>query len=81
VIDYAPPNPDRDAMLTKVRAELRAEHGRLTDEQIDLIADVAIELRIVRDSISRHAVAVLDRGRDHSRGVLSADDTVPSGRG
>jgi hypothetical protein len=69
VIDYAPPNPDRDAMLTKVRAELRAEHGRLSDEQIDLIADVAIELRIVRDSISRRALPVLDRGSGRSRGV------------
>jgi hypothetical protein len=50
VIDYASPEPDRDTMLAKVKAELRSEHRRLTDVQIDMIADVAIELRMVRDS-------------------------------
>jgi flagellar motor switch/type III secretory pathway protein FliN len=36
----------RSAMLACVRAELRAEHARLTEQQIDLIADVAVELRM-----------------------------------
>jgi hypothetical protein len=64
VIDYALPEPDRDAMLAKVKAELRSEHRRLTDVQIDLIADVAIELRIVRDSFWRRANAAKAQSED-----------------
>lgn len=41
-------SPERAAIYTRVRAELRAEHNRLTERQIDLIADVAVELRVVR---------------------------------
>ena len=40
--------PDRAETLIQVRAELRDNHPRLTDKQIDLIADVAVELRLAR---------------------------------
>jgi hypothetical protein len=40
--------PDRAAAFEQVRAELRDNHPRLTDKQIDLIADVAVELRLTR---------------------------------
>jgi hypothetical protein len=33
-------------MLVRVRTELRAENARLTDRQIDLIAEAAVELRM-----------------------------------
>jgi hypothetical protein len=39
---------ERAAMHARVRAELRAAHRRLTDRQIDLIADVTVELRLTR---------------------------------
>lgn len=39
--------PDRDETRATVRAELRAAHRHLTDEQIDLIADVAVDLRLM----------------------------------
>jgi hypothetical protein len=38
--------PDRAEMVTRTRAELRASHRRLTDRQIDLIAEVAVEIRL-----------------------------------
>ena len=57
MIDYTSSVSDRDAMLTKIREELRAEHRRLTDVQIDLIADVAIELRMVRESVGKRVDA------------------------
>lgn len=41
-------SPERAAIYTQVRAELRAEHSRLTDRQIDLIAAVAADLRVAR---------------------------------
>jgi hypothetical protein len=41
----------RAAMFARVRAELRAEHVRLTDRQIDLIADAAVELRLACDRL------------------------------
>ena len=40
--------PDRTETLLQVRAELRDNHPRLTDMQIDLIADVACELRLAQ---------------------------------
>ena len=40
--------PDRAETLVQVRAELRDNHTRLTDKQIDLIADVAVELRLAQ---------------------------------
>jgi hypothetical protein len=40
--------PDRTETLIQVRAELRDNHPRLTDTQIDLIADVACELRLTQ---------------------------------
>jgi len=40
--------PDRAETLIQVRAELRDNHPRLTDIQIDLIADVACELRLAK---------------------------------
>ena len=40
--------PDRTETLIQVRAELRDNHPRLTDTQIDLIADVACELRLAQ---------------------------------
>jgi hypothetical protein len=40
--------PDRAETLVQVRAELRDNHPRLTDKQIDLIADVAVELRLAQ---------------------------------
>ena len=40
--------PDRSETLVQVRAELRDNHPRLTDKQIDLIADVAVELRLAQ---------------------------------
>jgi len=44
----SPAVPDRDVTLIQVRAELRDNHPRLTDTQIDLIADVACELRLTQ---------------------------------
>jgi hypothetical protein len=40
--------PDRTETLIQLRAELRDNHPRLTDTQIDLIADVACELRLAQ---------------------------------
>src|SRR4051812_17889307 len=40
--------PDRAETLMQVRAELRDNHPRLTDVQIDLIADVAVDLRLTQ---------------------------------
>lgn len=44
----SPALPDRAETLIQVRAELRDNHPRLTDVQIDLIADVAVELRLAQ---------------------------------
>jgi hypothetical protein len=41
-------SPDRGETLVQVRAELRDNHPRLTDVQIDLIADVAVDLRLAQ---------------------------------
>jgi hypothetical protein len=38
--------PDRLEMMGRLRAELREQHSRLTDRQIDLIAEVAVEIRL-----------------------------------
>ena len=40
--------PDRADALVLVRAELRDNHPRLTELQIDLIADVAVDLRLTQ---------------------------------
>ena len=45
--------PDRAETLLQVRAELRDNHPRLTDVQIDLIADVACDLRLAQIRIGR----------------------------
>ena len=44
----SPALPDRGETLIQARAELRDNHPRLTDTQIDLIADVACELRLTQ---------------------------------
>jgi hypothetical protein len=49
---------DRAETLQQVRAELRDNHPRLTDKQIDLIADVAVELRLTRSRLGLEPVAV-----------------------
>ena len=41
-------SPDRGETLVQIRAELRDNHPRLTDVQIDLIADVAVDLRLAQ---------------------------------
>jgi hypothetical protein len=41
-------SPDRAETLVQIRAELRDNHPRLTDVQIDLIADVAVDLRLTQ---------------------------------
>lgn len=46
---------DRAETLQQVRAELRDHHPRLTDKQIDLIADVAVELRMTRSRLGLDA--------------------------
>jgi len=49
IVDQAMSNsPDRAETLVQVRAELRDNHPRLTDVQIDLIADVAVDLRLAQ---------------------------------
>jgi hypothetical protein len=44
----APVEPDatRAATLARVRVEVRGENARLTERQIDLIADATVELRM-----------------------------------
>lgn len=51
--------PDRMETLVQVRAELRDNHPRLTDKQIDLIADVAVELRLAQIRLGMHAQPAL----------------------
>ena len=46
-------SPDRGETLVQVRAELRDNHPRLTDVQIDLIADVAVDLRLAQIRLGR----------------------------
>ena len=49
IVDQAMSNsPDRAETLVQIRAELRDNHPRLTDVQIDLIADVAVDLRLTQ---------------------------------
>jgi hypothetical protein len=48
---------DRAETLQQVRAELRDNHPRLTEKQIDLIADVAVELRLTRSRLGLEPVA------------------------
>jgi hypothetical protein len=49
IVDQAMSNsPDRAETLMQIRAELRDNHPRLTDVQIDLIADVAVDLRLAQ---------------------------------
>ena len=49
IVEQAMSNsPDRAETLVQVRAELRDNHPRLTDVQIDLIADVAVDLRLAQ---------------------------------
>jgi hypothetical protein len=49
IVDQAMSNsPDRAETLLQIRAELRDNHPRLTDVQIDLIADVAVDLRLAQ---------------------------------
>ena len=51
--------PDRALTLIQVRAELRDNHPRLTDVQIDLIADVACELRLAQIRLGMFATPEL----------------------
>lgn len=51
--------PDRTETLIQVRAELRDNHPRLTDTQIDLIADVACELRLAQIRLGMVAAPAL----------------------
>ena len=55
----SPAVPDRELTLIQVRAELRDNHPRLTDIQIDLIADVACELRLAQIRLGVVAVPQL----------------------
>ena len=49
IVEQAMSNsPDRAETLVQIRAELRDNHPRLTDVQIDLIADVAVDLRLAQ---------------------------------
>ena len=49
IVDQVMSNsPDRAETLVQIRAELRDNHPRLTDVQIDLIADVAVDLRLAQ---------------------------------
>ena len=49
IVEQATSNsPDRAETLVQIRAELRDNHPRLTDVQIDLIADVAVDLRLTQ---------------------------------
>ena len=49
IVEQATSNsPDRAETLVQIRAELRDNHPRLTDVQIDLIADVAVDLRLAQ---------------------------------
>jgi hypothetical protein len=49
IVEQAMSNsPDREETLVQIRAELRDNHPRLTDVQIDLIADVAVDLRLAQ---------------------------------
>ena len=61
MIDWASPLPDRDTALAKLKAEVRAEQRRLTDVEVDLIANVAIQLRMSRVSLPHRAVEVQPR--------------------
>ena len=51
--------PDRTETLLLVRAELRDNHPRLTDVQIDLIADVAVDLRLAQIRLGMFATPAL----------------------
>jgi hypothetical protein len=51
--------PDRAETLILVRAELRDNHPRLTDVQIDLIADVAVELRLAQIRLGMLSIPAL----------------------
>jgi hypothetical protein len=37
---------ERSEMIARTRADLRAHHRQLTEQQIDLIAEVAVEIRL-----------------------------------
>jgi hypothetical protein len=55
----SPAQPDRTETLIQVRAELRDNHPRLTDVQIDLLADVACELRLAQIRLGMFAAPSL----------------------
>ena len=59
--------PDRAETLVQVRAELRDNHPRLTDKQIDLIADVAVELRLAQIRLGVVATPSLPGPAAHQR--------------
>jgi hypothetical protein len=48
-----PHSADRQEMMAAVRAELRHDNQRLTEHQVDLIAEVAVELRLTRVRLFR----------------------------
>ena len=49
----SPRDADRERMMAEVRAELRRDNQRLTEHQVDLIAEVAVELRLTRVRLFR----------------------------
>jgi hypothetical protein len=59
--------PDRADALVLVRAELRDSHPRLTDLQIDLIADVAVDLRLTQARLGLQPGAKLPESPVHMR--------------
>lgn len=67
--------PDRAETLIQVRAELRDNHPRLTDVQIDLIADVAVELRLAQIRIGMLSASALPEPSD-----LPAPSALPRAR-
>lgn len=49
---------DGSAVHARLHAELRAAHPRLTEQQIDLIADVAVELQLTRVRFEQQPVSM-----------------------
>ena len=73
IVDQAMSNsPDRAETLVQIRAELRDNHPRLTDVQIDLIADVAVELRLAQIRLGLVANRVLPAAPAPARARVAA---------
>ena len=74
MIDWASPLPDRDSALAKLKTEVRAEQRRLTDVEVDLIANVAMELRMSHGPLTRRSLDVPPR-RVITSSLLAAPKT------